>query len=224
MTEEAWHSDASVIQHAFGYAGDTWNYSWTQEWARRDTPHVFGYSIPVDLDGGETNLGDVSVSYRYQTSINEAITGPRLSFVVPASIPDEPESRRFGLEVALPLSLAHSERLASHWNLRIGWFDLEEGSEQEIVVGAAIVVAPGARSVALLETEMRHVRTVVPGIVEEESLELTVSPGFRHAFVSLRDSGIVPGISLPVTFSAGDRRVALVFHAMFEHPFGRALR
>jgi hypothetical protein len=63
--EEAYNQDPGVVQHIGTFErmrdGD-WESAFTQEWPLFSQQHQLSYSVPF----GESGLGDVALTYRYQ--------------------------------------------------------------------------------------------------------------------------------------------------------------
>jgi len=90
LIEEAYNQEAGVVQHiqSFQYMkGDTWIYSFTQEWPVPNETNQLSYTIPVtqlDAPDRNTGLGDILLNYRYQAVLKEHIAvAPRFSLVLP---------------------------------------------------------------------------------------------------------------------------------------------
>lgn len=209
LLEEAWPADSAVNQHAVSYADRQWSYTWAQEFAAPDRPHRFGWSASLQSDGSTSKLGDLSLDYVWQgrgTHGDRFSVAPHVSFVTPLQGGDQ----RGAMIATYPLSVLHSARTATHWNVRGVWTAADEESI-EISVAAGLVRLVGDRMAAVLESELRPF-----------SREVTISAGARWRADRFARAGIVPGIAIPVTISAHDRSASLVFHVMFEHQLSRS--
>ncbi|HEU4520638.1 MAG TPA: hypothetical protein VFT12_01475 [Thermoanaerobaculia bacterium] len=201
LVEEAWRADSMVMQHAVAYGSDEWSYTWTHEWASAERPHRVAWSLP--LTPGPV-AGDLSLDYVYQIKGEEndwLAIAPRVSAMVPFS------GSSPGLQLALPVTISHTARFATHWNIRSTW--TRGARSSELAVATAAVAAIGADTVVVFESELL--------LSPREPRALTVSPGIRWNARLLGRPGVVPGLAFPVTFSEGASSAGVAFHVMFEH-------
>lgn len=90
LIEEAYNQEDGVIQHiqSFQYMkGDTWAYTFTQEWPVPTQQHQLSHTIPylwLEDPESATGFGDVLLNYRYQAVLKGPIAfAPRLSLLLP---------------------------------------------------------------------------------------------------------------------------------------------
>lgn len=217
ILEEAFRADAQVLQHAVALAGREWSYTLTHELAG-ETPHLLSWSLPIVIgeDGGQPALGAASLDYRYQIGGRDRDRygfAPRVSLLLPVN-PDANMSP--GMSVAAPLTLAHGEALASHWNLSAAVVGEEDGSRSnEISAGAGFSRVINHRTVFVLEAVASWSR-IDTGPVGGESRSVVVCPAVRRV-VELGGVRLVPGLGLPITIEREDRSVGVSFHLMLEN-------
>lgn len=235
LIEEAYNQERGVVQHINTFArtsdGDSWAYSFTQEWPLRGIRHQLSYTIPVVNDGGGTGLGDVGLNYRHQlVGSPEApvVFAPRVSVLLPTG--DHERGRgagAVGLQTNLPLSVVVGPQVVSHWNAGLtvvpsakGPLD-EEATTSSYNLGASLIWL--ARPAFNLMLEAVWLSTATPvgagGTVREESLLL--NPGFRGAINLANGLQIVPGLAYTFDLGSDTDDDALFVYLSLEHSFKR---
>ena len=173
LLEEAYNQEEGVIQHiqTFQYMkGDSWAYSFTQEWPVPTQTHQLSYTIPYlhlqDPDAG-TGFGDVLLNYRYQALLKGPVAfSPRVSLVAPTG--DYREgllgSGAWGVQGNLPLSLELSERWVTHWNLGATHIPRAKGTDgsRADITG----VNYGASIIYLVNDNVNLLTEFVGGVIE----------------------------------------------------------
>lgn len=219
LIEEAWRSDAAIMQHAVWFTEEDRTYVWTLELATPERPHRFSMSLPVTIrDPALLSVSEISLDYAWQfmgQSGDRMALSPRVSLIVPID-GHTLRSDALGIDVAVPLTVLHRPSLATHWNVRAGWSP-RAGGRIETALGFGAVRAVGERLIAVLETELG---TYSEGGDRIE--ELIVSPALRWRLEPLASRGIFPGFAVPITHSSGDFTVGVVFQMMFEHELSRS--
>lgn len=217
LVEEAWRADSITGQHSLDLDEDDWTYTWTEEWASPHDPHRFSFSVPVNLSEGSLGeLSEISLNYAWQwgggTHKGVALS-PRFSLRLPLdsslSHPGE-----IGVEAALPMTLHHGPRFASHWNARVAWDPGNDSQPAEVAFAAGMARAVGSHLIGVLEAEF--------SVHDEDGRwenTLTIAPGIRWRMEPLATLGILPGLALPVAITSDEHSVGLLFHMRFEHAY-----
>jgi hypothetical protein len=204
--ETAWNRSNAALQYNVFFLGRASTWELAQEWAGRRAQHQLSYSIPVYRDEGESGLGDVTVSYRYQWIGGEgsrAAVAPRVSLMLPTRSRHFGQSSR-GIEVAVPFSAALTERLVSHASIATLWF--HDRDETEIKLAESLIFAVRPR--VMLTADALYTRAGGGDI-------LIVRPGAQVTLEGPAGLQIAPGIAFPL--SAGSRRI--VAFVALEIPF-----
>lgn len=188
LLEEAYNQEPGVVQHINMLLrdrdSDSWLYSFTQEWPVRSLKHQFSYTIPIGSFGGDTQLGDVTLNYRYQwigDSAASLAVAPRVSLLLPTG----EGSDDAGVQVGLPLSKVLTPRLRAHTNVGATWFAGGD-TDVELFAGQSLVYAITARLDG-------HIEALWSGNGDEG--ELLISPGLRWAYDLPSGLQIVPGVA-----------------------------
>ena len=216
LVEEAFRADAPVLQHAFGFSDRAWNYTLTHEWAG-NSPHLVGYSIPLEMGegGGEVALGAASLDYRFRAGgRDEDVFGfaPRISLIVPLASGAAP-----GVAVSAPLTVRHGSRVASHWSVGGSWAPERDSiASREAFAGAAIARVLNQRTVGVVEATVTWTQEIFDGSPALRLRSIVLSPGIRRA-IDIAGYRLVPGIAIPLTIEGGDRSLGVAFHVMFEN-------
>ena len=232
LIEEAYNQEDGVIQEiqTFQYLkGDTWAYSFTQEWPVPTQAHQFSYTIPLEKLGRDagrhTGIGDVALNYRYQLVFKEGVmaVSPRFSLILPTG--DEKKglgNGTVGYQVNLPVSLKLGERFVTHWNLGMTFTPnaKESGGEKADTFntnyGMSLVYLVNRNLNALVEFVGTSEQAVVSRGVTENSNSFIINPGLRYA-IDLEGLQIVPGISMPIGVGPSKGDFGVMAYLSFEH-------
>jgi hypothetical protein len=236
LIEEAYNQDPGVVQHISSFVrsfdGDSWVYSFTQEWPLRGVAHQLSYTLLVAEAGADNRgLGDLAVNYRYQLLGNseaKLACAPRLSMLFPTG-----SARKglggggFGLQVGLPFSLVLGKHLVSHANLAFTHvFSARDtvddrASLSTYNLGASLVWLATSRFNVLTETTWTRAQSVT-GPDERTSADLwLVSPGIRWAYNFKSGLQIVPGLAFPLGVGPSHGEKSFLLYLSFEHPFAK---
>jgi hypothetical protein len=233
LIEEAYNQEPGVVQHSqsFQYMkGDTWAYSFTQEWPAPTQKHQLSYTIPclrVGDDEPHTGLGDVLLHYRYQAVLRGPLAfSPRLSLVTPTG-----DYRRglgdgaWGLQGNLPLSLELGDRWVTHWNLGATFIPHAkgpDGSEADTTgfnYGASIIYLVDSHFNLMLELAGYADEAVGESSSIEREHAFFINPGARWAIDFVSRLQIVPGLSFPIGVGPSAGQYGVLFYLSLEHPF-----
>jgi hypothetical protein len=206
LLEEAYNQDPGVVQHInmLLYDGDAeaWGYSFTQEWPIRTIKHQFSYTVPVGYFDGDTELGDITLNYRYQwigdASANFAVS-PRVSLILPTGEGSEDT----GIQVGVPLSKILTDRLIAHTNLGATWFP-DEGSDTQVFAGQSLIYAVSPRLNVMLEALWTG---------NSDDNELLIAPGIRWSHNLANGAQLVPGVAYVRADNDGD---AVLLYLSYE--------
>lgn len=230
LLEEAYNQEDGVIQEiqTFQYMkGDTWAYSFTQEWPVPSQTHQLSYTIPVEKlgkdEGRHTGLGDIALNYRYQLLFKEGVmaVSPRFSLILPTG--DDKKglgTGTVGYQVNMPVSLKLSERFVTHWNLGMTFTPKAKdpsGAKADIFntnYGMSFVYLANRNLNALLE----FVGTTdhIDNGSNADQNSFIINPGLRYA-IDLKGLQIVPGISVPIGIGPSNGEYGVMAYLSFEH-------
>jgi hypothetical protein len=236
LVEEAYNQEAGGVQHvsAFGKAlrGQSWAYSFTQEWPMPSQRHQVSLTLPVShLDGVDAprGLGDVLLNYRWQAlgvGGGAVSAAPRVSLVLPTgSARDGLGGGGAGVQTNLPLSVEHGDRLVTHWNAGFTWTPRAQDAAGATAAATSWAAAQSVvwlatpRVNVLVETAWSRSAAVAGADATVSSDQLFVAPGVRWSHDLPRGLQVVPGVAVPIGVgpSRGERSVFL--YLSFEHPF-----
>lgn len=215
LLDEAFASEEQTIEHALSFGGDAWTYAMTHEFVPKSQRYLVSYSLPVDLAISQLSLGEVAIDYRQQFTFSKVSIAPRLSMALPTNRTAE-RSMRADAAITLPLSIEHSARFATHWNLSAATGPLTSSGSNSIALiaaggGAAFVI--GSRLVSVVEVIGERDRS--------GARRLTASPGVRYTIDVSQRLQIVPGIAVPTSWENGSRTTNVIFHVALIAPVRR---
>jgi hypothetical protein len=235
LVEEAYNQEFGVVQHiqSFTRFFDRQNYvyTFTQEWPIDLAPrNQFSYTI-AGLDAGDSGsgfgIGDIALNYRYQVIQNDRFAfAPRVSVLLPTG--DSGLGRgagATGVQFNLPVSVTHSKRWVTHWNLGGTIIPNAKdplGNRADVhgySAGQSFIFKPHHRFNLMLETVFSSTESVVgPGQTQRENSWL-LNPGFRWAYNLKNGMQIVPGVSVPTGIGPTSGEVGVLFYLSIEHPY-----
>ena len=235
LMEEAYNQEPGVVQHISAFqlfrGGDSWAYSFTQEWPLFGRTHQLSYTLPIQRTHSgsavATGLGDVAVNYRFQLAGAERLSiAPRLSLLLPTGrARSDLGAGALGVQVNLPASVVVGRQVVTHWNAggtltpsaqnAVG----DKATTVAYNLGASVVWLARPTFNALVEIVWTRREAVMGAGRTAASDGLSISPGIRWAHNFSNGLQIVPGIAFPIGVgpSAGDD--ALLLYLSFEHPF-----
>jgi hypothetical protein len=237
LIEEAYNQEAGVVQHISTFARQrgsrAWAYNFTQEWPLFSQRHQLSYTVPIVSAGPGTGsgVGDVALNYRYQLADGTrsgVAVAPRFSLLVATG--DERRGRGAGgngLQVNLPVSVALSPLIVTHWNAGATYTPSaknalgDKASTRSYNAGGSVIWLARSTFNVMLEAVWARAEEVT-GPSQRVSYRLFyVSPGVRGAINFPSGLQIVPGIAVPIGVgpSRGDRQIFV--YLSFEHPFSR---
>jgi hypothetical protein len=229
LVEEAFNQEPGIFQNIFGVqidGGSDWDFGFTQEWPLASQRHQFSYSIPVARLAGRTGVGDVSINYRYQLSVEgpgRPAISPRVSVIIPTG--DETEgigAGVVGLQINLPFSKQHGD-FYYHWGGGFTWLPGVKTDDDEVDLltphlAASAIWRTGPMFNLMLESVLAFSEGVDPAGGTTRATAFTISPGFRTGW-NLADQQIVVGAAVPVTFSEDTHDAAAFVYFSYELPF-----
>lgn len=242
LVEEAYNQEFGVVQHIQTFlrtSGNSWLYSFTQEWPVDPAPrHQLSYTLTAgrngDFPGRGAGWGDLALNYRYQLVGNgeaRLAISPRATFLAPTG------QSRFGrgaggagFQFLLPVSYVLGPLLTTHFNAgttlvpaRKNEFG-QKAFSRSFNLGQSFVFTPSRRVNFLLETiYINDDAVIAPGRTRRDHSVL-MSPGIRWAYNLKSGMQIVPGIAVPLGVgpSAGQR--GIFFYFSVEHPYRNTKR
>lgn len=204
LLEEAYNQDPGVVQHinvlTWDHKAKAWGYAFTQEWPIRSLTHQFSYSVPVGYVDGDTELGDITLNYRYQwigDGGSRTAVSPRLSLILPTG----EGSDDTGVQVGLPISHILTQRLIAHTN--VGATVYTGDTEADYFLGQSLIYAISPRVNVLVEA-------LWSGSDGEGST--VVSPGIRWAHNLKNGAQLVPGVAYVI----GEGNDVALFYLSYE--------
>jgi hypothetical protein len=238
LIEEAYNQEAGIVQHISAFQRSLrdrqWLYTFTQEWPLRGQHHQFSVTLPVEhvalAGAGVTGVGDIGLNYRYQLlgAAARVAVAPRLSLLLPTGNEKRALGNGgWGVQANLPVSVALSSRLITHWNAgttvipgatnELG----EEAGVQGYSLGGSVIWQ--ARRTFHFLCEMSWTRdefVTGPGQTGGE-VSITLNPGIRWAHNFPSGLQIVPGIAVPIGLGPSWGELGLFLYLSFEHAFRR---
>jgi Putative MetA-pathway of phenol degradation len=236
LIEEAYNQESGVVQHISTFArsegGQSWDYSFTQEWPYHGIRHQLSYTLPVQhQDGFGTGLGDIALNYRYQL-VGQGGDGlhlaPRASLLLPTGNDERGRGAGgVGFQANLPLSIRPVPMLALHANGGVTYTPTTRnpvgqaaGTWNTNLGGSAIWLLRPSLNL-MFELLWLGTEDVVAEDRTARSDQVFLNPGVRWAFNF--DSGlqVVPGVAYTVGLADADGADGLFLYLSFEHPFRR---
>jgi hypothetical protein len=229
LMEEAYNQEPGVIQHISSYQymkGNTWTYTFTDEWPVPREKHQLSFTVPV-LNNGETGFGDVLLNYRYQAILRERLAfSPRFSFIFPTgNYKKGIGSGVLGYQLNLPLSYLLSTKIATHYNFGVTFIPgarNEDGTKYDLTNynwGFSMILLLKKNFNFMFEVVGNTAISKAPDNKNTTSSSLLINPGFRYAFNFKSGLQIVPGLALPVGIGSSKGATGLFAYLSFEHPF-----
>lgn len=236
LIEEAYNQENHVVQHiSNGYIkNNNFLCSFTQEWPVSGIKHQLSYTIPYSfLNSNSANgIGDVLINYRYQLFYKDkwACISPRLSFILPTGNSQQGlGTGSFGIQFNLPFSKRLSDYFVVHLNA--GSTDILKAAGYDMTgmavyshnlsfynFGGSIIWLSGSKFNFMFEClENLNSSLDLNGSVIHSS-ETIFNPGLRFA-IDIGNLQIVPGLSVPITFTGNNSETGVFFYLSFEHPF-----
>jgi len=236
--EEAHNQEHGVVQHisVFGRFWDSrdWIYTFTQEWPVNPAPrHQLSYSISAThagaLSGSGGGIGDVALNYRYQlvgSGKDRVAFAPRFSVLLPTGNSRLGRgSGAVGFQTNLPLSIAATKKLVTHWNAGATFTPSTKNELDQKAftagynLGQSFVWLAHPRFNAMLELVFNSSEAVVAPNATVRENSLLLSPGFRWAHNLKSGLQIVPGFAVPVGVGPSAGEKGIIFYLSFEHSF-----
>ncbi len=233
LIEEAYNQERGVVQHISTFArpsgGNSWTYSFTQEWPLGGILHQLSYTLPVQNDPSGTGFGDIGLNYRHQLLGNpeaEVVFAPRLSLLLPTgSHEQERGAGALGFQTNLPLSLVVTPQLVTHWNAGAtitpgakGVTGREATTTSFNLGGSAIWLFHPSLNLLVEGVWLSTQAVGLAGTERDEAI--FVNPGIRAA-INLANLQVVPGLSYTFDVSSDSSEDALFVYLSLEHPFLR---
>lgn len=234
LVEEAYNQEPGVVQHISSFSryapAGNWSYAFTQEWpAPRHARHQLSYTASlVSPEAGTHGLGDIALNYRYQligSGDTRLAFAPRVSLLLATASPQRGNGGN-GVQINLPLSVAHSRRLVTHWNAGASFVpNARDANHQHAALssynlGQSVVWLAHPRFNVLLETVWLRNQAVAGERRAQSWQDLWLSPGIRWSH-QRGPVQIVPGIGVPIGVGPSAGRRGLIVYLSFEHALWR---
>ena len=225
LVEEAFNQEHRIFQNIFGavHQGDGWLMTFTQEWPAPSVRHQLSYTLAVGSAGSTTAIGDVLLNYRLQVweeGKGRPAFAPRVSVIIPSGSPALGAGNG-GIQVNLPFSKQHRD-FYFHWNAGFTW--LPRGDRQDFVApafaGSAIYRLKPMLNL-MLESVVVDVAADTPAGGVSHTGAFTLSPGVRGGWNLGKDTQIIIGAAIPITWTGGDASTGIFGYFSYELPFGK---
>ncbi len=236
LVEEAYNQEDGVIQHiSFVQILNTRDFVFTQtdEWPLRTQKHQLSVTAAVGHSGSYPDSGagwgDTLLNYRYQlvgSGDARVAISPRLSAVLPTGRTSLGRGYGgWGLQTNLPLSIALSRRVVTHWNSGFTWIPSARNRAHEHagvlnpILGQSTVFLVKPRFNALCEWVWSSSASVVSDGRTDRTQSLFLNPGVRWAYNFKSGLQIVPGLGVPIGIGPSAGQKGMVLYLSFEHGF-----
>jgi hypothetical protein len=232
LIEEAYNQETGVIQHISAFQlmkGNTWLYTFTEEWPVTGQKHQLSSTIPL-LNNGESGIGDIAINYRYQAIFKSRVAfSPRLSLIVPtgnyrkslgAGVP--------GYQLNLPFSYILSRYIVTHYNAGVtitpnARDELNSKSDQATYnYGLSIILLLRKNLNFMFEVAGNTTIIKSTNITNRDFSTFFINPGIRYAFNFKSGLQIVPGIAAPIGVGPSNGEYGVFAYLSFEHPLRKA--
>jgi hypothetical protein len=236
LLEEAYNQEYGVVQHISAFQrlweSKQWAYNFTQEWPVNPRPrHQLSYTLPFVSAGGAlgSGIGDIALNYRYQLVGDgkaRVAFAPRFSLLLPTGNHRLGRgSGAVGFQGNLPLSVAVSKKLVTHWNLGTTIVPNAKGAPGEEAtthgynLGQSFIWLAHSRFNVMFETVWNGSEAVVGQGQTARVHSLFINPGIRWAHNFRSGLQIVPGIAVPIGIGPSSGEKGIFLYLSFEHPF-----
>jgi hypothetical protein len=235
LLEEAYNQEPGVIQHIqslmFTPGSSGWNYSFTEEWPVPTDRHQLSVTVPVARAGAgaPAAVGDMLFNYRIQAvgvgGEGPLAVAPRLSLVLPTGDYRTGAGRGSpGLQLNLPVSIEMGDRFVMHLNAGTTVtpgaksVDGRSGTAVDGNAGLALVWQPLSWFNPLAELAYLSTEEIHSDLTRARHSLFVVNPGCRAAINFRSGLQVVPGVSVPVQFTARGTDLSVLAYLSFEHP------
>lgn len=238
LIEEAYNQEKDVMQTIttcawFKKPSNDVACTVTQEFPWISQKHQISYTAPYSfMDSNRVKgIGDISLNYRYQATGDDswATIAPRISLLLPSGNRSKGlGSGSAGLQFNLPVSKRISESFAGHFNAGMTFLPHARGETASgntvkkaltsYNVGGSMIWLAHKRFNAVFEYNENFASEINEFGKVNRFNEHIVNPGVRFA-IDMGGLQVVPGISVPTSFSRGQSKTGVFFYLSFEHPF-----
>ncbi|MEO8200081.1 MAG: transporter [Gemmatimonadota bacterium] len=239
LVEEAYDQERGVVQHINTFsrsAGDSWLYTFTQEWPLFGRRNQLSYTIPIarsgSAAGNKAGLGDIALNYRYQlVGLNggPVAISPRLTLLLPTG--DETTGHGAGgagLNAALPLSVLLAPQFVAHFNAGLTVTPRaknvvgERARTRGYNLGGSVIFLAAPSLNLMVEAVWLSSEEVLGVKTTSRREQYFVSPGVRYAVTTRGGLQIVPGVAYTVGIGPSRDDNSLFFYLSLEHRFRSA--
>lgn len=228
LIEEAYNQEPGVIQHISAFQlmkGNTWVYTFTEEWPAPGQKHQVSTTIPL-LNNGEFGIGDIALNYRYQAIFKSRFAfSPRASLLFPTgNFRKALGSGVVGYQLNLPVSYILSEKIVTHFNAGVTF--TPGAKDESMIKSDQIVYNYGFSVIFLIKNNFNFMLEVAgastisksSNLLKIRSGSLFINPGMRYSFDFKSGLQIVPGIAAPIGVGQSHGEYGLFAYLSFEHP------
>ena len=230
LVEEAYNQEKGVIQYINSFSRErngNWLYTFTNEIPVKSQRHQFSYSLNVSHIKGTTRLGDTFLNYRFQAAglgeKDRVAVAPRVSVILPTgSYRRETGSGSVGVQVNIPVSVTHSSKLVTHWNVGTTLIPRarnpagDRANIKAANLGQSTVFLLKPKVNVLVETVWYYNPSVAAPGRTDGNYSMLINPGLRWAWDLKSGWQIVPGIGVPIGVGPSKGEYATFLYLSFE--------
>jgi hypothetical protein len=232
LVEEAFNQDPTMVQNIVGFlrVGQSWAFSYTQEWPIGSVRHQFSYSIPaLNSESSTGGVGDVMINYRFQVMEEGAgrpAFAPRATIILPTGDPNHGTGSGV---VGWQFNLPFSKQLGNfyvHWNAGFTVLPRESSASgvkatltSPALAGSIIWRARPMMNVMLENVWLSNQQLDETGVTSR-SASYTLSPGVRGGW-NIGDAQLIIGAAVPVVWTADRAQAGGFLYFSYELPFRR---
>jgi DtxR family Mn-dependent transcriptional regulator len=223
LVEEAFNQERGIFQNIFGasHFEGGWQITFTQEWPAPTQRHQLSYTVGLDSIASDTGFGDVYLNYRFQAleeGPGRPAFSPRVSLIIPSgrAIAGGGDG---GVQVNMPFSKQRDD-FYFHWNAGMTWLPRGERADltSPFLAGSAIYRLRPMLNLMLESVLAWDAAEVLPDVVKR-TRAFTVSPGLRGGWNLAKDTQLIVGAAVPITWANGDASSGVFGYVSYELPF-----
>jgi hypothetical protein len=231
LIEEAYNQDPGIIQHISTFQlmkGNTWLYTFTDEWPVPGRKHQLSATIPL-LNSESFGLGDIALNYRFQAIYKPRYAfSPRFSVILPTGNSKKSLGAGvIGYQVNLPFSFIVSRYIVTHYNAGITL--TPNTSDESGLKSDQTVINYGFSIILLLKKNFNFMFEAVGNTTSIKSTNpanrnastMFINPGIRYAINFKSGLQIVPGMAIPIGLGPSSGEYGIFGYLSFEHPLKR---
>ena len=223
LVEEAFNQERGIFQNIFGatHFEGGWQMSFTQEWPVPDERHQLSFTVGLDSVASDTGASDALINYRFQAmeeGPGRPAFSPRVSVIIPSgrAISGGGDG---GLQLNAPFSKQRDD-FYFHWNAGLTWQPRGERHDltSPFLAGSTIYRLRPMFNLMLESVLVWDAGEVLPDVVEH-TRAFTLSPGVRGGWTLAKDTQLILGAAIPITWASGETSTGVFGYVSYELPF-----